>query len=377
MANYKRKTTKRKDGLFEIKVTIGTNKRVAVYGKTEAEAKRKAKERIEESIKFSVENVRKLSVETYMTHWLETVKKPSVKPASYDRIEQSLRHQIFPEIGYIQLNALTSDDVQKLINKIISEKSFSTAKKAYNNLNACFKLAVMRGELLRNPVDGVVMPSEKKFGSKQVFSYSEDQIRLIAQETVRTYANGKPVYRYGQVIILLLNTGMRVGEALYLKWKDVHIDSNNIFVHGNVIEAKTHNDSTKHYQIIEQDTPKSDKSTRYIPLNDNAVNALEALRNEIGDNKRVIATKNATIVSSRKIYTTMQRILERCGITDAVDIVHALRHTFATQLIRAGVDIKTVSEILGHSDVSTTMKFYYHVIEEQKHSAVRKLNNIY
>lgn len=235
----------------------------------------------------------------------------------------------------------------------------------------------MRGELIRNPVDGVVMPSEKKFGSKQVFSYSEDQIRLIAQEAVRTYANGKPVYRYGQVIILLLNTGMRVGEALYLKWKDVHIANNNIFVHGNVIEAKTHDESMKHYQIIEQDTPKSDKSTRYIPLNDNAVKSLESLRNEISDSKRVIATKNGTIVSSRKIYTTMQKILEHCGITDAVDIVHALRHTFATQLIRAGVDIKTVSEILGHSDVSTTMKFYYHVIEEQKHSAVKKLNNIY
>lgn len=144
-----------------------------------------------------------------------------------------------------------------------------------------------------------------------------------------------------------------------------------------MIEAKTHEEHTKHYQIIEQDTPKSDKSTRYIPLNDNAVKALDALKNELGDNKRVIATKNGTIVSSRKIYTTMQRILERCGITDAVDIVHALRHTFATQLIRTGVDIKTVSEILGHSDVSTTMKFYYHVIEEQKHSAVRKLNNIY
>lgn len=111
MSHYKRKTSKRKDGLFEIKVTVATNKRVAVYGRTEAEAKRKAKELIEESIKFSMENVKKLTVETYMTHWLETVKKPSVKPASYDRIEQSLRYQIFPEIGYIQLNALSSDDI--------------------------------------------------------------------------------------------------------------------------------------------------------------------------------------------------------------------------------------------------------------------------
>ena len=73
----------------------------------------------------------------------------------------------------------------------------------------------------------------------------------------------------------------------------------------------------------------------------------------------------------------MESILDRCGITDKTNLVHALRHTFATTLIRNGTDIKVVSEILGHEDVSTTLKVYHHVVDEQKESAVTQLDNLY
>ena len=78
----KQKATLRKDGLYEIKVTVSNNKRVTVYGKTEAEARRKAKEKREEGAKYDLSNVKRMTVQTYMTHWLETVKKPVLKPAS-------------------------------------------------------------------------------------------------------------------------------------------------------------------------------------------------------------------------------------------------------------------------------------------------------
>ena len=91
----------------------------------------------------------------------------------------------------------------------------------------------------------------------------------------------------------------------------------------------------------------------------------------------MIATKNHTITSPRKVYKTMECILKKCGITDKENLVHALRHTFATTLIRNGVDIKAVSEILDHEDVSTTLNTYHHVVEQQKHSAVMTLNNLY
>lgn len=368
----------RKDGYFEQKVTISPNNRKSVYGATKAEVRRKARELIAEAMRYDISNVKKMTLEAYMTHWLEEVKKPELKPSSYDRVEQSLKYQIFPAIGHIQINALTSNDVQKMINTIISEKSYSTAKKAYNNLNACMELGVQRGEILKNPVKGVKLPSSKTKERKEITAYSPEEIAAIVEEAKRTYKNGAPVYRYGYLIILILNTGMREGEPLYLKWKDVDLEKRHIYIHGNVVEVKNRaEDAESSYVLLEQDTPKTDKSTRYIPLNDNAVDALENLRKIIKDKDRVIATRNHTITSPRKVYKTMECILKKCGITDKENLVHALRHTFATTLIRSGVDIKAVSEILGHEDVSTTLNTYHHVIEQQKHSAVMTLNNLY
>ncbi len=369
---------KRKDGYYEQKITVSTNVRRSVYGATPTEVRRKARELIAEDARYDISNVKKMTLEAYMTHWLEEVKKPELKPSSYDRVEQSLKYQLFPAIGHIQINALTSNDVQKMINTIISEKSYSTAKKAYNNLNACMELGVQRGEILKNPVKGVKLPSSKIKEKKEITAYTPKEITAIVEEAKRTYKNGTPVYRYGYLIILILNTGMREGEPLYLKWKDVALEKCRIYIHGNVVEVKNREDDAKSkYKIIEQDTPKTDKSTRYIPLNDNAVDALEHLRSIVRDRDRVIATKNHTITSPRKVYKTMECILKKCGITDKENLVHALRHTFATTLIRNGVDIKAVSEILGHEDVSTTLNTYHHVVEQQKHSAVMTLNNLY
>lgn len=369
---------KRRDGYYEMKITVSTNVRKSVYGATPTEVRRKARELRDEAARFDISNVKKMTVESYMTHWLEDVKKPEVKPGSYDRIEQSLTYQIFPAIGHIQINALTSNDVQKMINSILETRSYSTAKKAYNNLNACMELGVQRGEIIKNPVKGVKLPSSKSKEKKAVTAYTPEEIEAIVDEAKRTYKNGTPVYRYGYLIILILNTGMREGEPLYLKWKDVDLEKRRIYIHGDVVEVKNRDENAESsYICIEQETPKTDKSTRYIPLNDNAVEALENLRKLIKDKDRVIATKNHTILSPRKVYRTMENILTACNITNKTNLVHALRHTFATTLIRNGVDIKAVSEILGHEDVSTTLKIYHHTIEEQKHAAVMTLNNLY
>lgn len=369
---------KRKDGYYEMKITVSPYVRKSVYGASPAEVRRKAKELREEAIRYDISNVKKMTVSTYMTYWLTEIKKPEVKPGTYDRIEQSLTYQIFPAIGNIQINALTAADVQKMINSIIAEKSYSTAKKAYNNLNACMELGVQRGEILKNPVKGVRLPPSKSKGKKEIAAYTPEETAAIVEEAKRTYSNGTPVYRYGYLIILILNTGMREGEPLYLKWKDIDLEKRRIYIHGDVAEVKNRDPNAKSkYICIEQDTPKTDKSTRYIPLNDNAVDALEHLRMIIKDDNKVIASKNHTIPSPRKIYRTMESILRNCGITDKTNLVHALRHTFATTLIRSGVDVKAVSEILGHEDVSTTLKIYHHVIDEQKHSAVMKLDNLY
>lgn len=187
----------REDGRYEIKVTVGRNKRRSVYGKTETEVRKKARQLLEEAAKFNLSNISKMTVRTYMTNWLLTVKKPDLKPGSYDRVEQSVNYQILPYIGDIQISALNANDVQNMINELLVKLSYSTVKKAYNNLNACMELAVIRGEIVKNPVKGVRLPSSKNKEKKNVTAYTPEEIAAIVEEAKRTYSNGAPIYRYG------------------------------------------------------------------------------------------------------------------------------------------------------------------------------------
>ncbi len=374
MAN---KLSKRTDNRFEIKVSIGGGKRISVYGSTEAEAKKKAKELKEQAAKFDLSNITKLSVKTYMDHWLYSVKIHELKPASFDRVEQSCKYQIYPYIGSLQMQALTANDIQQMLSSLAEKYSYSTMKKAYNNLNSCLESGVARCELLRNPMTAVVLPSNTSTEIKEIRPYNKNEISAIVTECTRTYSNGKYIYRYGYAFLLMLNTGIRLGEALYLKWEDVDFENNTIYIHGNLSEHKVRENGVSRYVVTEQHTPKTKKSVRYVSLNNNAVEALHKLHEIINDDKYVIATDEHTLVSPHNMYRIFSSILKKCNITDMNDIIHSLRHTFATTLILNGEDIKVVSELLGHSDVGTTMRTYYHTIEKQKNKAVHKLDDLY
>lgn len=372
------KMSKRTDNRFEIKVSVGGGKRLSVYGATEAEARKKAKELRELSTKYDMSNVCRMSVKDYMNHWLYTVKINELKPASFDRVEQSCKYQIYPYIGDLQVQALTADDIQQMLNAVAKTHSRSTVKKAYNNLNSCLNLGVARNEILRNPAIAVTLPSSAAAAKpvKEIRPFTENEIAAIVDECKRTCKNGNIANRYGYAFLLILNTGMRLGEALYLKWKDVDFENKTIYVHGNVTEHKSRtNGEADGYVIAEQETPKTKKSIRYINLNSKAIDALEHLREIIGDDERVIATENHSIVSPHNMHKYFRSILDRCYIKNVDDIIHSLRHTFATTLILKGVDIKVVSELLGHSDVGTTVNILYGHICQSSYISIFYLYN--
>lgn len=375
----RKRISKRKDDRFEVKVTLGNGKRQSVYGETEAEAKRKAKELKAESLICDLTDITKLTVQDYMNYWLKDEKLGDIKPASYDRLVQICTYQIYPYIGQIRIAALKKEDITDMLEKVKEKWSYSTLKKVYNTLRSCLESAVEDNKITKNPMRKIKPPKEIGIAvqRKEVRPYTKEEINAIVAECTRQYSNGKYIYRYGYAFILMMNTGIRLGEALYLSWKDVSFENKTIFIHGNVMEYKNREKDGTHYVIKEQETPKTQKSKRYVNLNDNAVEALMKLKEIIGDEKYVIATENHNIVSPHNMHRTFSSILKKCQITDANDIIHALRHTFATMLIQKGTDIKLVSELLGHSDVTTTMKIYYHTIMEQKAIAVQKLDNLY
>lgn len=347
-----------------------------VYGKSEAECHKKLKEIIEEANKTEYVQVQKSSVEDYMNNWLTSVKKNELKPKSYDRLEQTVKLYVNPAIGSIQLQAIKPKDVQTMINNLReSGKSHSTIKKAYEAVNACFKLGVIQKTVSHNPAVGVTIPSRKVLPSKKIQFYTKDEAAALTKQAMSCWGNGKRRYPLGAFVPLLLNTGLRASELLALKWEsDVDLKEKTLTIHNNVVFVR---DRTKEkgYKLLEQDSVKTDAGQdRTIPLNDDAVAALLDIYQITGDDQYVMTTSEKTIVKPRQLDQMFRRIAVAAGMPEEkIYGVHSLRHTFATLLLSNNVDIKTVSKLLGHSDVTITYNTYIHVIKEQEAKALESI----
>lgn len=345
------------------------------YAKTQAEAKRKLKELIKEIYTPTEEVITNNSlVREYCDNWLQNVQSNILKPSSYDRKEITLENQVYPLIGDICMSQVSFDDIQDMVNELKKQDlSYSTIKKAYEAINGCFKYALIKGDINKNPCIGVTLPKNLKHQDGDIKFYTEKQVELLLNQSTIKYNNGKSKYRLGYGIQLLLYTGLRIGEALALTWEDVDIQNKTIKVNKNLKQVKNRDDNQSVYKIIIQNSTKTNSGTRIVPLNNKSIEALKQIKEITGQYKYVFSTETGNNVSSRTCDRMFRKIQENCGFKEIYG-VHALRHTFASLLFKKGVDVKTVSEILGHKDVSVTYNTYIHLIQEQKVNAMNLLD---
>ena len=353
-----------------------------VRGKTEAECHRKLNKLIDESKKSDYVYVQKDTLENYLDNWLTTVKRLQLKPKSYDRLEQTIRKDVAPAIGQIQIGALTTADVQKMIADMqANDKSRSSIKKAYDAVNAAYKwgLKCTPPAVRSNPCSGVELPGTDKFDPVEIKFYTADEARKISEVALQRYKKGTPWYPLGGLVVVGLNTGLRVGELAALEWdRDIDMEARLLYVHKNVVVVKDRSkDAKRSYTEKEQNSTKTDAGQdRVIPLNDDAIAALNTLKQVTGNSKYVFATKDGNRKSLRDLDKIVRRVIRRAGFPEEkVYGPHSLRHTFATLLLSNGVDVKVVSELLGHSSVMITYNTYIHVIKEQKAKALSSLPN--
>lgn len=371
--------SQRKDGTWTGRVFLGRDatgkqKIKAVYGKTEKEVKTKLKQLKEEMIKFDTPNLPKLTMSELLTDWQTTIKKYELKPSSYDRLEQTINNNITPYIGYLQIASLTPQDIQRYINQLTDKGySYSTIKKAYNAINASLKMALERDYIRKNPCINIKLPKQIKHLKSDIEFFTDEEAEIIINAATYRYHTGRYMYKHGYAIVLLLNTGMRVGELLALKWQNVDLDNRQIYIcetRGQIIER----DNDEQRYIMADRSTKTQSSCRYVPINQKALQALEYFKSLGYNNSYVMANSNTNVVSYRNLHRVMSNILERNKIKHGS--LHTLRHTFATRLFKNGVDIKVISELLGHSDISITYDIYTHVIQSQKKKAVDVLDNL-
>ena len=354
-----------------------------VYGKTKSEAQKKLRAVKEDASRSEYVYVQKTGLDSFLLYWLENIKKIELKPKSYDRLEDTVKKDINPYIGRIQLGAVETTDIQNLITKHFEAgRAYSSVKKVYDALNAAFKwgLSVKPPKVKMNPCDGVKLPSKKLFKPSEIKFYTEAEAELITKAALEKYPCGTPRYPLGGAIVLVLNTGIRLGELLGLEWKrDIDLENNILTVHHNVVTVRDRSvDAKRKFIVKEQESTKTDSGQdREIPLNDMARLALDSLNKYTGKSKYVMATRDGNRKSARDVDKLVRRIVLRAGFPEEkVYGLHALRHTFATLLIQRKVDIKTISELLGHSGVDITYKTYIHVIKAQKEMAIASLPNI-
>lgn len=368
------------NGTYLGRITIGGYPPFSCTGKTKREVQKKLNEFRLKTLRQEV-IPRKQSVSSYIQNWLTTVKQPSLKPASYDRLERTFQKQIeHTAVGRSQLGNLTSQDIQNLINGYAKSLSYSSIKKVYELLNNCFRYAVSVRDLNFNPVDGVHMPKEENLcvHTKSIQILSPADISLIEAAARMRFPNGSIKYRYAPAYILILNTGLRSGEALALTWDHVNFEARTITVSQNASRIKNRNENelSKSKQIIT--SVKTKTGERIIPLNPRALNALQELKKYQTDNhiktNFVISTSTGRMVVQNSFYRTFQSMQAKLGITPVT--VHALRHTFATNLLEQGVDIKVISQLLGHSSVKITYDTYVHTNISKAFVAVNALENI-
>ena len=369
---------KKENGTWMGRVDIGRNaegkrKYKNFSGKTEAEVKRKIRE-FNKSAKHIDEN--KITVGAYIQNWLSTYKMGTIKLSSYDAIEKTLRNHIIPNIGMIQLQQLTSDDVQSLLLKLKKEDgySYSTIKKVYDCLNAALLHATIKKDISENPMLLVKMLARSEFETKEIRYFSEDECALIIEECSRQYKTGKPIYQYADAYILMLNTGIRLGEAIGLKKTDWNKGESTLHIQRNIQSISKRDNSGNRVQgkQLVTNTTKTYSGDRIIPLNKAATEAIQRLCEQHPDAECIICSSKGDMIPPERLERTFYRILKNVGISQAG--LHSLRHTFASMLFKEDVDVKTISELLGHASIQITLNTYVHLIGKPKHTAVNKLD---
>lgn len=345
-------------------------------GKTEAEVKRKIREY---NKALDPTQKEKIFVSEYIDNWLKTYKIDSLKPSSYDRLESTIRTHINPALGDIQLTQLGSDDIQKLLNNLKAQgKSYSTIKKVHDCLGDVLRHAQTKDDIVKNPMMLVEMPEKKLFEQKQIRVFSKEESSAIIEECRRRYSTGRKVYAdYGEAFVLMLSTGIRVGELVGLKKTDWNRDERTIHIQRTaqfVLNRDDAGEATVGRQLILSST-KTYSGDRVIPLNRIATAALYELCEAHPESEFVVCNRDGQNISTAKIEKAFARLIKRLNMGGGT--THSLRHTFASTLFANGVDVKTVSKLLGHASIQITLNTYIHLINKVDHEAVTKLDELF
>lgn len=367
--------TQRDNGKWKLSVSYKGIGRKYFYG-TKQECLDK-KHKFEALLPSTIIGEKDILLKDFAQMWLINIKQPSLKLTSYDRLRDAVEKMIINKIGNLELKQIDDSLIQTMIiNQLKTDGySYSTIKKVSGALWQILEYATKQGKIAKNPMHNVTMPRRVLFETKAIKVLSEEDRNKLIGACYSTYSNGRRRYRFGSFYILLLYTGLRLGEGLALKWTDINFEKKTILVARTIVYVKNYDKNDGSKILIDQSTTKNGKN-RIVHLSDMALNALYDLKEQSRYNPEgyIISTRNQTIMFPADAYKIFQRIIKKAGIEQYS--VHALRHTFISMMIDGGVPISMVSQMVGHSSIDITMKVYAHLLQETQDESISIIKNL-
>lgn len=369
MSRVARNIYMRKDGRLEGRYINGYDESGrAVYGYVYG----KSSDEVSEKLSDCIANVvmadaceAKLTFGGVAERWLSGV-SIRVKESTLARYRYLLEAHILPSLGNMSVKNINSSHIADFAQSKL-QGDFGKGKPL--SANSVRDLLTIIRSVLELAVAEKLIDSEININFPKSH---QREIRVLSKQEQRALENvllGKYIDRYSLGVLLCLYTGMRLGEVCALRWSDIDIDSKVIRISKTAqrIQNKDTEDNRKTRIIV--DNPKTHASMREIPMPEFLAELLSDYKK--ADEFYVLSARKSHPADLRSLQNRFKSILSAANI-ESVNF-HALRHTFATRCIEAGVDAKSLSEILGHANVSITLDRYVHSSMEQKRESMNKL----
>ncbi len=328
----------------------------SVYSKTYSETKRKLDIEKTRCSKVKSQNIIN-TFEDLLYYWLEFNCSKN-RQTTQDKYAFLINKHIKPDLGKVKISRISSVMINKFIDEKTNYLSNSYVRTMAIIIKSALELGIKENFIFISNFD-IHLPKQQK---QELRILSTTEYALLEKYLLSNFdytALG---------IYISLYTGLRIGEICALKWSDIDFENQVIKVKSTVIRVNDKNGKS-HDEIS---AAKTDASVRLVPIINKLFVKLSEMK-KTSESPYVISTKNE-FVKKRTYEYRYHKILKRAGIKDIN--YHALRHSFATRCIECGVDIKSLSEILGHSNVSITLNTYVHSSIKLKKSQIEKLNNL-
>lgn len=296
--------------------------------------------------------------------WLDKYEKNIIRLRTYDKYDHYIRNHIVPILGEYNLTELSPQVLQEFVVQKINSGNLvngqglamTTVRNMVAVLKRVLKKAVTLEIIAKEYTDTITLPP---ISERKVTAFEKSDQKVLENYCINHH---KKNY-YG--IVICLYTGIRLGELLALTWDDIDFEKKLMSINKSVCTLRRMRE-----KIVIIDRPKTKTSIRVIPIPRQLLPLLRKMKAK-RRTEFVIETKTRNMVEQRSYQRTYQRILKRIGVP--YHNFHSLRHTFATRALEMGMDVKTVSEILGHKNASMTLSRYTHSMMSYKIDMMNKL----